>query len=812
MPDIIEEIMKLIPDPKKISDSCFEGANIILYTKDSKFFLDNNGVIKNIVDNIKKRVELRPDPSITMDQEKAEKIIKELIPEDAKVDEIIFDAQRSRVIIGAEKPGVAIGKMGEILKEIRKKCLWVPIIRRTPALKSKIIENIRAVLYQNSDFRRKFLDSVGHRIYDGWKRDKKHEWVRITYLGGARQVGRSCFLLQTPNSKVLLDCGFDVAAPRDQAFPYLDAPEFNIQDLDAVIISHPHIDHCLPPDTLVELENGVLKPIDDIQEGDNVLTINWKTGKKEINHCLERIRTYTHKEIINIKTTYHNIEASPNHKFFVINNGEVKELEAKDLRKGMIIPAYSSNINLEKNIDLITENINSVNDYETTMQIVDENKLRLFLNSDVTYHKITSIEKYPNKYKYLIDIKVSDNSNFVANGIVVHNCGTAPYLYKMGYRGPVYCTAPTRDVAALLCLDMAEIAMKEGNEPLYSSTDIKEMVKHTICLDYEEVSDITSDIRITFYNAGHNLGSSLVHMHIGNGLTNFLYSGDFNYETSNLLGAAATKFPRLETVMMESTYGTRADTTPTRKESEDELIGIIKEVSEREGKILMPVLGVGRSQEVMLILERAMREGKIQKMPIYVHGSVWDVTAIHTAYPDFFNAKVKKEIFQKDRNPFLSEIFQRVRSQKEMQEVKDSKGPFIVLATSGMLQGGPSLEYFKHFAEQKKNAMVMTCYQGVGSIGRRIEEGDKEISFSTGGSKKPEIIKVIMDVYSLKGFSGHSSWKQLNAWVGHLEPRPKKVIVIHGDYSRCIELASSIYQQYRIETVAPKNLETIRLR
>ena len=85
-------------------------------------------------------------------------------------------------------------------------------------------------------------------------------------------------------------------------------------------------------------------------------------------------------EIINIKTTYHNIEASPNHKFFVINNGEVKELEAKDLRKGMIIPAYSSNINLEKNIDLITENINSVNDYETTMQIVDENKLRLFLN------------------------------------------------------------------------------------------------------------------------------------------------------------------------------------------------------------------------------------------------------------------------------------------------------------------------------------------------------------------------------------------------------------------------------------------------
>ena len=812
MAKILDEITKELPSDANISEAVFEGANIVLYTKNKEFYLDNKELIKQIVDNIKKRIEVRADPSIVLGLEEAKEKIEKILPEEVGEKNIIFDTFRSRVIIEVEKPGMAIGKGGETLKEIRKATLWTPIVRRIPPIRSQLIENIRQVLYDFSEYRRKFLHKIGKKIYEDWTRTKREEWVRLTCLGSAREVGRSAFLLQTPNSKVLLDCGFNVAAPRDQAFPYLDAPEFNIQDLDAVIISHPHIDHCLPPDTLVELENGVLKPIDDIQEGDNVLTINWKTGKKEINHCLERIRTYTHKEIINIKTTYHNIEASPNHKFFVINNGEVKELEAKDLRKGMIIPAYSSNINLEKNIDLITENINSVNDYETTMQIVDENKLRLFLNSDVTYHKITSIEKYPNKYKYLIDIKVSDNSNFVANGIVVHNCGTAPYLYKMGYRGPVYCTAPTRDVAALLCLDMAEIAMKEGNEPLYSSTDIKEMVKHTICLDYEEVSDITSDIRITFYNAGHNLGSSLVHMHIGNGLTNFLYSGDFNYETSNLLGAAATKFPRLETVMMESTYGTRADTTPTRKESEDELIGIIKEVSEREGKILMPVLGVGRSQEVMLILERAMREGEIQKMPIYVHGSVWDVTAIHTAYPDFFNAKVKKEIFQKDRNPFLSEIFQRVRSQKEMQEVKDSKGPFIVLATSGMLQGGPSLEYFKHFAEQKKNAMVMTCYQGVGSIGRRIEEGDKEISFSTGGSKKPEIIKVIMDVYSLKGFSGHSSWKQLNAWVGHLEPRPKKVIVIHGDYSRCIELASSIYQQYRIETVAPKNLETIRLR
>src|SRR3990167_4956315 len=129
MGDIIKEILKDLPD-NKISEANFEAANIVLYTKDKDFFLNNNGLIKRVVDSIKKRVELRPDPSITMDMEKAEKEIKKLIPEEAGIDNIIFDPQRSRVIIETEKPGLAIGKQGEILREIRAKTLWVPLIRR----------------------------------------------------------------------------------------------------------------------------------------------------------------------------------------------------------------------------------------------------------------------------------------------------------------------------------------------------------------------------------------------------------------------------------------------------------------------------------------------------------------------------------------------------------------------------------------------------------------------------------------------------------------------------------------------------------
>jgi len=632
MVDIIKEILSYIPNKEDISETAFEGANIILYTKNKSFLLDNNGLIKDIVDKIKKRVELRPDPSITMDAEDAKKIINKIIPKEAGIDNIIFDYHRSSVIIEAEKPGLAIGKNGDTLKEIKKQTFWVALVRRTPPLKSKLIENIRQVLYENNDFRKKFLHKVGERIYGGLRKSRGREWVRISFLGGAREVGRSCLLLQTHESRILLDCGINAAAIDESAYPYFDAPEFNINDLDAVVLSHPHLDHS----------------------------------------------------------------------------------------------------------------------------------------------------------------------------------AALPLLIKYGYDGPIYCTAPTRDIAALLALDLIGIMEKEAKKVLYSSTEVKEMVKRTICLDYEEVSDITPDVRLTFYNAGHALGSAQVHLHIGNGMHNLLYTADLNYETSNLLSAAVTRFPRCETLIIEGTYGGKDDMTPTRRESENELYNIIKTTVSRKGKIMMPVLGIGRSQEVMVILEKAMREGLIDKIPIYVQGMVWDVTAIHTAYPDFFNIKIRKNIFHKNLNPFMSDIFKRVGSQKEMAEVINEAGPCIIMATSGMMVGGPIVEYFKRLADNPNNSLVFTSYQGEGSLGRRILNGEKEIAFQEG--TKQAILPVKCSIYNLRGFSGHSSRDQLIKYVYNMDPKPKKIIVNHGEASKCLDLASSLHKLHRVETVAPKVLDAIRLR
>jgi predicted metal-dependent RNase len=362
---------------------------------------------------------------------------------------------------------------------------------------------------------------------------------------------------------------------------------------------------------------------------------------------------------------------------------------------------------------------------------------------------------------------------------------------------------------SLLMLDLVKIMRSEGKEPLYTSEEIKEMVKHTITLEYEEVTDVTPDVRLTFYNAGHVLGSAMVHLHVGNGLHNLLYTGDMKYGKSVMLSPAATQFPRLETLMIEATYGGKDNILPGKQEAYDYLKEVITATLAKKGKVLIPVLGLGRAQDIMIMIEELVRTEKIEKVKVFVDGMVWDITAIHTAYPEYLNSAIRKQIFHKDNNPFLSDIFKEIASQKERQQVLEEEGSCIILATSGMLQGGPSVEYLKNLASNPNNSLIFSSYQGEGSLGRRIQNGEREIIFRAG--QKQEMVQIKMDVHKLE-ISDHSDRRELMNFVTHLSPRPKKVILNHGENSRCLDLASSIHKLFRIETLAPRNLEAIRLK
>ena len=633
--DILEEIKKEIlsklPDEIQVSKVEFEGPEVVVYTKNPEIITENGDLIRSLAKELRKRIIIRSDKSALLEPEPTINKIHEIVPDGAEITDIYFDTVTGEVVITAKKPGLVIGKYGVTSRSIVKNTGWAPKILRTPPISSDIIGKIRTIQKNSSKERKKLLQRLGRQIHQGSK--FPNDWARVTAMGGFKEVGRSSMLLQTPNSRVLLDCGVNVAASDNKtAFPMLNAPEFSIEELDAVIISHAHLDHC----------------------------------------------------------------------------------------------------------------------------------------------------------------------------------GFVPYLFHYGYDGPVYCTTPTRDLTTLLQFDHLDIAHREGNPLPFTSKDVKHQIKNTITLDYGEVTDISPDIRLTLHNAGHILGSAISHMHIGDGAHNLVYTGDFKYEPSRLLEPATIRFPRAETVIMESTYGGREDVQPSRNNAEKEMMKTIYKTLKRGGKILVPVFAVGRAQELMVVLEEYMRHGLIEEVPIYIDGMIWEATAIHTARPEYLSKDLRDQIFHMGRNPFVSDMFKKVQNHDQRKEIVESKQPSIILSTSGMLTGGNSVEYFKWLCEDEKNTLIFVGYQSEGSMGRRVQKGWKEIPLEDDDGRTRQFC-VKMQVKTINGFSGHSNRRQLMEYVKRLNPRPEKVITCHGDPYKTVDLASSIHRSYKIETKTPIILDCVRI-
>ncbi len=627
---IKNEIIENLPPEITVKKIEFEGPEIAVYSENSDVeATENSTVLKDLAKTMRKRVVFRWNVEKRKDPSETESYIRNLVGEDAEITVIEFDHTRGEVIIESGKPGLVIGKKGVNLKEIRTNTFWQPKTIRTPPLASRTIQLIRGMLTKERQTQKDILLSIGKRIHR--PTIFKDLNIRLTALGGFREVGRSCILMQTRDSNILLDVGLNVGNPIDR-FPFFDIPEFSIRDLDAVIISHAHLDHC----------------------------------------------------------------------------------------------------------------------------------------------------------------------------------GLVPFLYKYGYRGPVYCTLPTRNLSTMLQLDFIQICEKEGNPPPYSKRDVKQTVLHTIPLSWGKVTDIAPDIKLTLHNSGHILGSSMVHLHFGKGGYNFVYTGDFKFQKTRLLEKANVKFPRVESLLIESTYGGPQDRIPSRQESERELRQILNTTLKRGGKVLIPVLAVGRAQELIIVLEEYVSKGLIDKVPIFLDGLISEATAIHTANPDFLSSDLKEKILHQGKNPFLSDYFSTVSSQDERLDIVQG-GPCIILATSGMLIGGPSVQYLRALAEDSNNSLIFVSYQVQKTLGSRLQKGFREFQY-VDAKGRTQLVKVNLKIFTLEGFSGHSSRSQISQFLRRIQPRPKLVIVNHGEESKCVSLSTMIHKKLRKSTKSPKNLETILLK
>jgi len=597
----------------------YEGSKIVVYTRNKNFFLTQNEKIREIVEKIKKRIEVRIEPDTLPPTDETISKIKKIIPPEAEISDIYFEPDFSKVTINVRYPQIAIGEQGEIVRRIKKETFWIPLVQRVATPKSNHVEVIRKTLYQSSKYRKRFLNSIGKKIY--LTEPKETKYLRILSLGSGREVGRSCFLMQTPNSNIMLDCGISTGATGEDQYPIIP-PDFDIDSLDAIVLSHAHLDHC----------------------------------------------------------------------------------------------------------------------------------------------------------------------------------GFIPYLYKMGYKGPVYCTEPTRELAALLQVDTIQLTQKEMGKSLYTSSDVKKMIKNVIPLKYKEVTDITSDVRLIFENAGHLLGSAISHFNIANGKINLIYTGDIKYSVSNLLDPAFTQFLRCEGMIIESTYGGPNDLTPRLEDAEKEFISTIEKTIKRGGKVLIPSFAVGRGQELMVILEKYNID-----VPIYIEGMIYDASAIHSTYPKYLAHSLQKQIIEENKNPFESKRFIHIASYREREQVLSDEKPYIVIATSGMINGGPIIEYLKKFGSDKKNTLIFVGYQAKGTLGNKIQQGYKEVELFNG-----EKIEINLEVKTLDGLSGHSDRKQLLNFIGHLKEKPKRILVNHGEPSKALNLAGAINKIFGIESYAPMHLEAMR--
>jgi len=648
-------ILKSIPSDSHITLVRFEGPNIALYTKNAKFALTElTYYLSSLSKTLKKRFIIRTDQSVRLPEDQTRQAVVKLLPKDVLVSAVFCDDATGEVVLEVSKPEAIDPGM---IVQIAQSTGWIAHTRRSPHIPSTSINTIHSTLKGSAKERTDFLQKLGKRVFRGslvvgngngngsahqqtvsepgstrpqtWSTNK--EEVMLFCLGGVKQVGRSCFIVVTPESKVMLDCGINPGEMSGlDAYPRLDWFNFDLDDLDAVVIGHAHIDHQ----------------------------------------------------------------------------------------------------------------------------------------------------------------------------------GFLPALFKYGYRGPVYCTEPTLPLMTLLQMDSVKIANSNGTYLPYEARDVNEVIKHCITLPYGKPTDISPDITITLNNAGHIMGSATVHLNIS-GAHNILYSGDYKYAKTQLLDSAVSMYPRVETLITESTYGNTTDVMPDQQVVYRSFSESINKTLTEGGKVLIPVPAVGRAQEIMLVMAKEMKEGRLVESPIYIEGMISEASAIHMSYAHYLGSEVRKSVSQ-GINPFQSEYFTVISGYGKRDDVLNDENPAIVMATSGMLEGGPSVEYFKELAPNPKNKIMFVSYQINGTLGRRVLDGAMSEVSMMDKTGKVKVVPVRCQTQKIDGFSGHSDFNQILNFVSRV--KPKRVLVNHGEKSKSENVASAIYSRLKIRSGVPDNREIVRLR
>ncbi|WP_026897652.1 MBL fold metallo-hydrolase RNA specificity domain-containing protein [Daejeonella oryzae] len=373
----------------------------------------------------------------------------------------------------------------------------------------------------------------------------------------------------------------------------------------------------------------------------------------------------------------------------------------------------------------------------------------------------------------------------------IDHCGLIPRLVAQGFKGPIFCTAPTMDLARILLMDSAKIQEQDAEysnkhrmrkglpliKPLYTDDDAIEAMRQFKIVDYNTDFEIDADISLLFTDAGHIVGSAAVHLAIKeNGkITRITFSGDVGgYE--DMLLKSPQPFPQADYILLESTYG---DSLHAELEStEEQLLEIIRHTCiQKNGKLIIPAFSVGRTQEILYAINALELKGVLPYIRYYVDSPLSaKATQVLKDHELEFNADVKK-VLKLDDDVFHFKGLKFIQTTEESKALNDDPRPCVIISASGMAEAGRVKHHIKNTIGNSKNTILMVGYCEPRSLGGRLIAGNKVVSIFA------EDYNVNADIRSIKSMSAHGDYADLLRFVSCQDPAKVKILfLVHGEY------------------------------
>jgi len=389
------------------------------------------------------------------------------------------------------------------------------------------------------------------------------------------------------------------------------------------------------------------------------------------------------------------------------------------------------------------------------------------------------------------------------------HAGNLPTLVARGYPGRIHATGATEDLCRAMLADSAFLMQRdvehvnrhsprrEDRSPLYTPADVVRTLERFELHGYREPWELFPGVSVEFWDAGHILGAALTTIEFRDGTRTFRLgmSGDLGRANKPILRDPEVH-PGVDALVLESTYGDRVH--PSDAETEAALVDVLHRTLGRGGRVMVPSFAVGRAQELVATIHALMERGKVPAVPIFVDSPLArQATEVFKRHPECYDEQTQRMFVERHGAPFGFERVRYVASAEESRHLNDRRDPCIIIAASGMCEGGRILHHLAHGLGNPNNTVLFVGYQAEGTLGRKLRDGAPMVSVFG------EPVRRRAEVVALDGFSAHADQTELVGWVARLDPAPKRIFLVHGELEAAGVLAEKLRERIGAEVHIP---------